>query len=236
MPKINVNDVNINYEVYGDGDPLIFIPGIVSNIYEYKKILTPLSKHFKLIAVDNRGTGKSDKPKLPKYTIEMMADDVIGVMDNLKLEKVHVIGISMGGNVAISLYCRNPKRINSLILISTYAKRPETSKVEQSLKQVLKVPIFRGVGKHHQPLHIAKLQLAAISNFDYTDRLKNIKAPTLIIHGNRDKLVPYKYAENLHGGIKDSRLIKITGGHLFFFIKTTQFVNAISEFVHGLKQ
>ena len=74
-----------------------------------------LDKNYKLILFDNRGTGRTDKPDEP-YSIEMMAEDTIGLMDTLNIERAHILGISMGSRIALVIAAKYPERVKSLIL------------------------------------------------------------------------------------------------------------------------
>jgi len=116
MPIARAGTVNIHYEVRGSGEPLLLIMGYRSSSRLWgRAFLDLLSRNFQVIAFDNRGTGASDKPNTV-YTIAMMADDAIGVLDELKVSRAHVFGVSMGGMIAQELALRYPQRLDRLIL------------------------------------------------------------------------------------------------------------------------
>jgi pimeloyl-ACP methyl ester carboxylesterase len=92
MPKANVNGINISYRVEGQGDPLVMIMGLGSAQNNWRFQIGSFKKYYRTITFDNRGIGKSDKPTGP-YTIKMMADDIIGLMDHLGIEKAHILGV-----------------------------------------------------------------------------------------------------------------------------------------------
>ncbi len=116
MPKIKVNDIAINYEIHGDGFPLLMIPGVSICLKVWdKSLIDELSKRFKVILFDNRGSGQTDIPE-GEYTIKMMADDTIGLMDALNIERAHIMGFSMGGMIAQELALSYPHRVERLIL------------------------------------------------------------------------------------------------------------------------
>ena len=96
---VNANGINIYYEKSGSGPYLILIEGLGAATYLWEKQVPEFSKHFTTVVYDNRGVGKSDKPPGP-YTIKMMADDLAGLMDTLKIPKAHILGASMGGFIA----------------------------------------------------------------------------------------------------------------------------------------
>jgi len=117
--KVKVNDINMYYEIHGDGFPLVMIHGINQNSLTWPPIfLDEVSKNFKIIIFDSRGAGRTDKPDI-EYSIKMFADDTVGLMDALNIERAHVLGHSMGGFIAQELVINYPERVEKLILFST---------------------------------------------------------------------------------------------------------------------
>ncbi|NVM34734.1 MAG: alpha/beta hydrolase [Candidatus Lokiarchaeota archaeon] len=114
----DVNGIKICYEVQGDGDPVVLIHGFGVKKEQWIGQFGPLSEHFKVIRLDNRGAGKSDRPNEP-YTMEIFAEDVKGLLDFLKIEKAHIIGWSTGGMMAQHFAINFPSSVNKLILINT---------------------------------------------------------------------------------------------------------------------
>ena len=115
MPHLNANGIRIYYEIHGKGDPLVLIMGLRRNVEWWYCQIPLLSKHFKVIAFDNRGAGRSDKPKMD-YSIRLFADDTAALMEALKIKKANVLSISMGGYIAQELAINYPDKIRSLIL------------------------------------------------------------------------------------------------------------------------
>lgn len=120
--KCIANGLTIAYQERGEGEPLILIMGLGAPGAKWEPHLQIYEKHFRSIAIDNRGSGKSDKPVMESYSIEDMAKDVVGVMDALKISSAHVNGISMGGAIAQYLAIHWPERVRSLILTSTFPR------------------------------------------------------------------------------------------------------------------
>ena len=119
MPKIEVNDINIYYEVHGEGFPLVMITGSAADVnWWIPETIESLSHFFKTIIFDNRGTGRTDKPDIP-YSIQMMANDTIGLMDALLIQKAHILGVSLGGMIAQEIAINYPEKIERLILCCT---------------------------------------------------------------------------------------------------------------------
>lgn len=121
MPTIKANDINIYYELYGEGEPLVLIAGLGTDLTVYEPTINRLSKRFRVLAFDNRGVGRTDKPDIP-YKIEIMADDTAELMNGVGINKAHVLGISMGGRIAMALALQHPSKVNSLVLAATSAK------------------------------------------------------------------------------------------------------------------
>ncbi|MHA2008175.1 MAG: alpha/beta fold hydrolase [Promethearchaeota archaeon] len=124
MPQIRVNDINIYYEIHGEGFPFLLIRGFTSDIYRWpSNFIKELSYNFKIILFDNRGAGRTDKPDI-EYTIKMMADDTVGLMNNLNIGKANILGYSMGGSIAQEITLSYPERVNKLILCGAGPGRP----------------------------------------------------------------------------------------------------------------
>src|SRR4030042_4514445 len=120
MPRQKVNDIEIYYELHGQGEPLVLIMGLRRNIEWWYLQIPTLSKHFKVLAFDNRGAGRSDKPKMD-YSIRLFADDAAELMKTVQIGRAHIIGISMGGYIAQELAINYPEMVRGLILGCTSA-------------------------------------------------------------------------------------------------------------------
>jgi pimeloyl-ACP methyl ester carboxylesterase len=96
---------------------------------------------------------------------------------------------------------------------------------------ILRIPAIRG----QHPYYAARRQFEASGNYDCTDRLNEIQVPTLILHGKKDKQAPYSLAEEMHAGIKGSKMITFNGGHIFFILRPQQFVKAITDFLDSVQ-
>ena len=121
MSIAKLEDVEIYYETKGTGFPLVMINGYSGNLDGWDHIrptTDTLAKHFQVITLDNRGTGRSSKPEGP-YSIPKMADDVANLLDYLNIEKAHVLGESMGGMIAQEVALRHPEKVEKLVLVCT---------------------------------------------------------------------------------------------------------------------
>ena len=108
------------YEIHGEGFPLVMISGTANDVnWWIPEIIESHSQNFKTIIFDNRGAGRTDKPDIP-YSIRMMADDTVGLIDALNIEKAHVLGVSMGGFIAQEIAINYPERFEKFVLCCTH--------------------------------------------------------------------------------------------------------------------
>lgn len=121
MPKIKVNDVNLYYEIHGQGQPIVCISGFTGDHNGWGAVVEGLAQNYQVITFDNRGIGQSDCPDYP-YTVEMMAEDVTALMQALHLGKVHLIGNSMGGSIVQTIAYRHPELVKSMVLANSFIK------------------------------------------------------------------------------------------------------------------
>jgi pimeloyl-ACP methyl ester carboxylesterase len=124
MPLIKAGNINLSYETYGDGEPLLLIMGFGMSGAGWIPSL-PFLSGFKCIYFDNRGTGLSDKPE-GIYTVEGMADDASNLLRSLGIPKAKVFGVSMGGMIAQELTLRHPEQVAKVVLGCTLAGGPTT--------------------------------------------------------------------------------------------------------------
>jgi len=236
MPTVKVNDINMYYELYGHGEPIVLIPGLASDLSDNAFITRRLSQKFRVLALDNRGAGRSDKPDAP-YTIEQMADDAAALMDAAGVERAHVIGISMGGRIAMALALRHPDRVSSLVLVSTFARQAAGSVDRvRRLNTINRIPVIRSLlSRYPQPPYAFERQLTASRGYDCSARLAEIRVPALVLHGRDDKIAPLALAEELHAGIPGSQMVAFPGGHSFFWRSADRFCNAVIDFLSAVK-
>jgi 3-oxoadipate enol-lactonase len=245
MPHAKVGDTKVHYEVHGSGEPLLLITGLCGDLTSWKRALPLLEKEYEVITIDNRGAGKTEHPGLP-FTMKDLADDASGLLNGLEIKKAHILGASMGGNVAQELTLRHPEQVATLTLMSTYMRRPERSSVGidamintvkegSSIETFLTMmqawcltnAAFRGRenvaqndkrGARERDLDLVDgfaRQKAALDNFDSRERVSAIKAPTLVVHGNEDIMVPPRFGEELASRIGGARLVLLDGcGHM----------------------
>ncbi|RLC97640.1 MAG: alpha/beta hydrolase, partial [Chloroflexi bacterium] len=118
MPNMNLGDIEIYYEMMGQGDPLLLIHGLGSSSQDWEMQLPELSSHFQVISIDLRGHGRSGKPPGP-YSVSLLAEDTARLISELGLESVHILGISLGGMVAFQLTLDHPELVRSLVIVNS---------------------------------------------------------------------------------------------------------------------
>lgn len=121
MPKVKANNITLNYDQQGAGEPLILIPFLAADNACYAFQVAEYAKHFTCISVDLRGTGESDKPD-GDYSSELFADDVAGFMQAIGIPKAHVSGLSLGAATGMWLAAKYPDKVKSLSLHSGWTK------------------------------------------------------------------------------------------------------------------
>tara|TARA_B100001027_G_scaffold4626_1_gene3020 strand:+ start:253 stop:1047 length:795 start_codon:yes stop_codon:yes gene_type:complete len=244
MKKTFVSDkpkISIKYD--GKGDLLIFLHGIGGNKDNWNLNLPILSKHFLCVAWDTRGYGESED-----YEGELSFDDIIN--DLLKLYKyfdkdeAHIIGLSMGGQIACLFYEKYPDKVQSMILCNTHFGLGNLEKEEiEKFINIRKKPLLRGLQPKDIALPVSKSLIGNLNNKVAIDDLvdsmnklhkesylktidasmstfhdhifSKIDVPTLIIVGEKDKLTPPSMALKIQKLIKNSKFLVIDGvGHL----------------------
>jgi 3-oxoadipate enol-lactonase len=257
MPKVKVNDIQLYYEVHGQGEPLVLIMGLGASTLGWNMQVPTLSREFQVIAFDNRGSGRSDKPATP-YTIRLFADDTAGLMDALGIASAHVYGQSMGGIIAQELALSYPERVRTLVLGSTTCggeqavpALPEhvtlmaslnTINAEEAAEKGLPLMyseefiarkrrelIARALAEAElrPPLDAFVRQLQATMSHNTYDRLPQIRCPTLIISGADDKIVPAENSSILAERIPNAELVVLPRAGHGYLMECAEESNAI---------
>jgi pimeloyl-ACP methyl ester carboxylesterase len=253
VPYSEVGDARIHYEIDGEGEPLVLIAGTGFDL-SFWEDLVPALGGFRVLRLDNRGAGLSDAPEGP-IRIEQMAEDVVTVMDAAGMPQAHVHGASMGGLIATELAIRHPERVLSLVLGSTWAGSAPVSGALRALplllsgkepEQLLRASApylsstpmaedgtpFPGHDLSPRRASVLRRQLRAQLRYSSLRRLHRIKQPTLVLHGERDRLISPINARLLARRIPRARLRLIVGaGHLYQRDRPEESRDALLEFL-----
>jgi pimeloyl-ACP methyl ester carboxylesterase len=249
----------IYWDEAGQGDPLLLIMGLGYPSAAWYRTRPVLAKEYRTIALDNRGVGSSDMPTGP-YPIPVMASDAAAVLDAAGVERAHVFGISMGGMIAQEFALQYPGRVRSLILGCTACGGPHAVRADDEATAMLMargtmtreeaaeaaVPfIYHPSTPRHlidedietrrpwlaQPAaYVAQLQ--GIIAWEAYSRLSQITAPTLVIHGEADRLVPFGNGKLIAENIPGAKLVMLAGAsHIFPTDQPEAAHRAIREFL-----
>jgi len=240
MPYIQVDGLRMHYLARGVGPAVVLLHGLGSCAEDWFLLQAPaLSQRYRVLMPDLRGHGRSDKPPGP-YTVHQMADDIAGFLRALGTDSAHIVGLSLGGAVAQVLAVWHPERVRSLVLVNTFAYLRPKAWAEWRLTltrfgALLVNPAFhaRLVAEELFPrpgqagLRRVAFQrlcandpaayraaMMAAARYDGRRDLGRIRAPTLVVAGLEDTVVPLRAKEELASGIPGARLITIPrSGH-----------------------
>lgn len=120
MPLLNHHNLELYYELHGSGPPLLLIAGLASDSQSWLPVLPALAEQYTVMLLDNRGVGRSTQQC--ETSIELMAADALALLDHLNLHKVHLVGHSMGGMVALETVLRWPERVQSVVMLASAAR------------------------------------------------------------------------------------------------------------------
>jgi pimeloyl-ACP methyl ester carboxylesterase len=251
----------IYWDEQGQGTPILLIMGLGYSSQLWHRTRPVLSQHFRTIAFDNRGVGLSDAPPGP-YSIAAMASDAAAVLDAAGIARAHVFGISMGGMIAQEFALQYPKRTDSLILGCTSPGGPSAIRAERKVVDVLfargmtwaqareaalpfifdaatpQEKIDEDVRVRQQCLPTPEgymAQLQGILAWEGYSRLDQITAPTLVIHGTSDELIPPGNARLIADRIPGAKLVMLPhASHLFLTDQTEAAHKQILDFLSSV--
>ena len=233
MPSVQIGDIDAYYEIHGDGPPLVLVGGLGVDVAASASFTSRLAHDFRVLTFDNRRAGNTDDPGAP-YSIPMMAEDTLGLMDELGIGRAHLVGASLGGQIAMEIAAAFPERVDRLVLVSTAATG--TSRLRGTpparLVGIAKHLHLLPGAAHQQPDFARRRQLAASAAYDGSERLGVVNAPTLILHARNDRNVAPAAALATRIGIRDAQIEFFRGGHMFFVSSQRDAVAArIEEFL-----
>jgi 3-oxoadipate enol-lactonase len=257
MSTAEVNGISINYSLEGDGDETIVLVNGLADDLESWGYQTPalVEAGFRVLSFDNRGVGASDAPAGP-YTTTLFARDTKALVDSLGISGFHLIGVSMGGMIAQEYAIAYPGDLRSLTLACTYgAAGPFCSRMFALWAEMAPVmglaavmqdvtlwaftqEFFETRGDElaefeeamatlAQPLDAYLAQLSSIQTHDATARLREITAPTLVLAGEVDILIPVELSRRLHEAIAGSSWTTVPGGHACIWEHPAPFNDAV---------
>ncbi|PWT70434.1 MAG: alpha/beta hydrolase [Bacteroidetes bacterium] len=214
-----VNGLKLYYEIYGNGKPMILMHGAFGAIDMFAPILPILSEKRQVIAVDLQGHGRTADIDRP-LSAEGMADDMAALLKYLNIDKADIMGYSMGGAVAIQMLIRHPQMVNKAVFVSAPYKKdfwyPEMNAAMKNvgaasadgMKQSPLYPLYASQAPNPGDWTKLNIKIGQLvnQNFDWTEGIKQIKSPVMIVIGDADGVSPANAAAFfalLGGGLRD---------------------------------
>ena len=277
MPVVRVGDINISYIERGSGEAVVLIMGLGAVKESWFLNIHALSKEYRVIAFDSRGVGATDRSG-EAYTMSRMAEDTVGLLDALKIERAHIVGVSLGSMIAQEIAIRFPQRVNKLALAATTpgmsdsANKNMWDKKNAEMRRrigmgedfdervvnnpasidavrimvgltknafghlVFRIPMTFGARYYFNKVGPSGVldQLRAVSKHNTIDRLDRIVAPTLVLAGTDDKIVPVEFSQIVAQHIPNARLVEFKkGSHSFFMEMSRRFNREVLNFLRG---
>jgi pimeloyl-ACP methyl ester carboxylesterase len=251
MPIAENQGAKLYWDEQGEGEPLLLIIGLGSGARLWERIRPQLAEHFRTIAFDHRGIGRSTGGA-ENYSIPLMASDAAAVLDAAEVESAHILGTSMGGMVAQEFALNYPFLVNTLILGCTmpggtnairYPRPSLDGLTPQQIEEAM-------IAAHYHPatsraliqedrvlsgtpdMEIYQAQVAAIQNWECFERLPEITAPTLIVHGEDDRRIPFANAELIASQLENAKVVPLSNaGHVLLTDQPEAFARAVLEFL-----
>ncbi|AYC30329.1 alpha/beta fold hydrolase [Paenisporosarcina cavernae] len=238
MKKFEHNGIQLAYEEFGQGEPLLLLHGLTGNRHMFDEEVEVFQKYFRTIVLDARGHGDSDRPTA--YDLKDHIYDVLALLEHLGISETNLLGVSMGSYIAQGIAIVAPEKIKRLILVATKSEGKTSSmqalfqKHEDELegldfnRKLLKVSPYmfhdltavgkwsREAAKKAKPMSAEEIAAAnhALRGFDFRDDLNRIQAITLVISGDHDGLNPPEAGRATAQGIPNATFIEFNqSGH-----------------------
>jgi len=259
MPKAKLGDCEIYFEEHGEGEPLLLVSGLGGVASYWKPNLAAFSG-YRVVLHDHRGTGASTHSRM-KYSVEQMTDDLVRLMDHLKIERAHLVGQSTGGAIGQTLAVTRPERLGKLVLAGTWCKADAYFLRLFAMRKALLLsagveayirglPVFlypawwtsaniklieereKAAIPASPPADVIAARIDAICAFDRCADLRRIQAETLVICARDDIITPLYFSEELARRIAGSTLkILERGGHCASEAAREEFERAVLGFL-----
>jgi pimeloyl-ACP methyl ester carboxylesterase len=244
----DVNGINLYYEISGTGRPLILLHGGLGSGEMFGPVMPLLAQHHQVVAVDLQGHGRTadiDRPIDPR----LMADDIAALIEHLGLASPDVVGYSLGGGVALQTAVKYPTRVRRLVAVSANIRpdaiypemRAQQSQVNAAAADFMKdtpmYQLYQRVAPRPEdfPRLLNKIGEAMSKDFDFTEEVRGLRVPTLIVAADADMAPPSHYVEVfnlLDGGLRDGGWMgegRPKGGHALAILPGLTHYNIFSS-------
>jgi pimeloyl-ACP methyl ester carboxylesterase len=236
--KIELDSANVYYQVAGEGLPLVLIHGLSGSTHWWVKNIQALSEHFRLYVLDLIGFGLG---RGQPFALSESAQIIHEWLDQLGLERVHLVGHSMGGYIATDLSLQYPEKVNRLVLVDALVTGLGRSIVGQGLGLLQAIrfmkpdflPVLIRDSLRAGPLTMSSA-VRQIQTANLTPLLPRLKVPTLVVWGENDRVMPGQIGRQLAERISGSKYVIIAGaGHNPMWDRPEAFNQAVLKFLKG---
>ena len=223
-------DISLNYYETGRGEPLILLHGNGEDMTYFRNQVDCFAEHFRVIAVDSRGHGRTPRGDAP-FTIRQFAEDLHDFMNEKQIDRAHILGFSDGGNVAICFALKYPDRVNKLILNGANLY-PAGVKAAFQIPTTLEYYCLKLFGAKTEENYEKRELLGLMVRDPYIKprELRSLTMPTLVIAGERD-LIRESHTKLIHRMIPNSRLAILPGDHGVAALNPNAFNAEVLEFL-----
>jgi 3-oxoadipate enol-lactonase len=262
MPTTESGGVSLYYELSGNprGAVLVLVNGLGSNLHMWDKVLPAFESRYRVLRFDLRGHGKSGHSPQP-FTIEQLGRDVLQLLDEVKVDRASVCGLSLGGIVALWLGIHAPGRLQRLIFANTAARIGSEEMWEQRIATVRNTgmsplavatlerwftPTYRA--RHPEEMEQIRAMIAAtdpqgylaccavLRDADLRPQIGAIEAASLVITGTHDPATPPSDGQSLHAVLRKSRYLELNSSHLSAWECAQEFAEAVLQHLAGGEQ
>jgi pimeloyl-ACP methyl ester carboxylesterase len=243
-----VNGINLYYETHGSGRPLILLHGGLGSGEMFGPVLPQLTERHQVIAVDLQGHGRTADIDRP-IDVRLMAGDIAALIDHLRLDKPDVVGYSLGGGVALQTAAQYPAKVRRLVVVSAnvrtdaiYAEmRAQQGQVSAAAAEFMKetpmYQLYQRVAPRPEdfPRLLTKIGESMSKDFDFTEEVRGLQMPTLVVAADADMAPPSHYVEVfklLDGGLRDGGWMgegRPKGGHALAILPGLTHYNIFSS-------
>lgn len=260
MARLEVNGIQIHWEALGDGEPVVFLNGVLMTTQSWRLQTSVISRRYRCIMHDFRGQLRSDKPLQP-WTIEEHARDLEALLDHLDIDSCHLVGTSYGGEVGMLFATTCPERVKSLSVISSVNEvgpdvdrtvaewRRAALEAPETLYRIMLPTTFSPEFASLNPKLIRQGEerlrscppeffpafarlVDAFRRLDITPQLERIRSPTLVMVGEQDVLKSPRYSRIIADRIPGSELVVIPeAGHAVILEKPSEVNSCLLEFL-----
>jgi pimeloyl-ACP methyl ester carboxylesterase len=243
-----VNGINLYHEAHGAGRPMILLHGGLGSGEMFGPILPTLAAHHQVIAVDLQGHGRTADIDRP-VDVRLMADDIAALIDHLGLDRPDVVGYSLGGGVAFHTAVRHPDKVRRLVMASAGIRRDATypdilaqqgqvgAAAAEFMKDTPMYQLYQRVAPRPEdfPRLLDKMGQAMAQDFDFSDEVRGLRMPTLVVAADADMAPPSHFVEVfglLDGGQRDGGWMgegRPKGGHALAILPGLTHYNLFSS-------